>query len=361
MITSDRNSFTEEDVLHFRKYQQRIFFKKADIFLLSKKVKLDNFTFNEKLVIPEIFYDEFKESITKVTPLERSTLHKVFKVETKKSVYVLRINLLNDFCKELNFFTEDWILKQLSRRKLIDLKIYRIDVSREDVPFDYEIMSSAKGMSLYDLSKTRNLKGSLFFELGQLIGKLHQIETKKFGPLNIENIFNNSGEGIYNLWSDYILKNLNEHLDFCLSKKIIKQSIYKTIVRLFETKKIPLVEKPVLLHGDIANHNVFSDGKKITDLIDWEDCLSGDPVYDIAYFGTGAFDHPDWFSVFLSGYKLVNKLPQDFYYRYWIYFLRISIVKAIIRFNLNTNKKKSLPSVSLRIEEAVKNLVYLQD
>lgn len=361
MIMSDHKNFTAKEILQFKEYQQKISFQKADLSLLSRKEKLPNFSFNEKLAIPKIFYNKFSEDVKEVIFLERSTLHKVYRVRTEKSVYILRVNPLGGLYKEFGFLIEEWIFKQLLKKKLTNLKIYRIDISRKDVPFDYEIMSLAKGKSLYDLSKTKNLKGSLFSEFGQLIGKLHQIETKKFGPLNIENIFNNSGEGIYNLWSDYILKNLNEHLDFCLSKKIIKQSIYKIIVRLFEPKKIPLVEKPVLLHGDIANHNVFSDGKKITDLIDWEDCLSGDPVYDIAYFGTGAFDRPAWFSAFLSGYKSMNKLSQDFYYRYWLYFLRIAIVKAIIRFSQNTDKNKSLPSISLRIEEGVKNLVYLQN
>lgn len=358
MIKSDHRSITSRELLRFKKYQQKIFFQKADIFLSGNKFDLLNVNLNEDVAIPKIFA-ELGEGVKETTLLERSTLHKVFKVRTEKSRYALRVNLLNDLYMEFNFYIEDWVLKQLSGRELSNLKVCKIDISRKEVPFDYEIMDWAEGVTLYDLAKKQDLSEDLLFKLGQVIGKLHQIKLRNFGPLNVESIFNNCGEGIYNLWSDYVLKNFNKHLIFCLQKGIIDQSLNKKIVELLDNKRIPNLGNPVLLHGDIANHNVFTDGKNITALIDWEDCLSGDPVYDIAYYGTGTFNHPDWYDTFLSGYKSINVLPDDFYYRYWVYFLRISIAKAIIRFNLNTSKGKYLPSISERIKEGVKNLITL--
>ncbi|PIS42245.1 MAG: hypothetical protein COT24_04240 [Candidatus Kerfeldbacteria bacterium CG08_land_8_20_14_0_20_40_16] len=40
--------------------------------------------------------------------------------------------------------------------------------------------------------------------------------------------------------------------------------------------------KPALVHGDLIMHNILTDGKKLTGIIDWEYVQFGDPFYDLA-------------------------------------------------------------------------------
>ena len=119
------------------------------------------------------------------------------------------------------------------------------------------------------------------------------------------------------------------------------------------------VAQPVLVHGDIANHNTFTENGKLTALIDWEDCLSGDPVFDLAYYGTGCYGHDEWKEWFLDGYIKVNPLGDDFEKRYWAYYLRIALAKSIVRYRFKTATKRSLPDVRNRILFGLSNLSAL--
>ncbi|OGY45175.1 MAG: hypothetical protein A2744_02785 [Candidatus Buchananbacteria bacterium RIFCSPHIGHO2_01_FULL_44_11] len=46
--------------------------------------------------------------------------------------------------------------------------------------------------------------------------------------------------------------------------------------RLFSKK-----EKIILVHGDLITHNLLTDGKNLTGVLDWELALFGDPDYDL--------------------------------------------------------------------------------
>lgn len=355
MIGFDYETFLNQKITKYINFQKETFFRKADLILLKVK-PVESYT-EDKESIYKILKDFLGENISSITLCERSTLHKVYKITAVKKQYILKINLFNRIYSEFNFIVDDWILKQLSKRKIFTLKVYKVDLSRINTPFDYQIMDAAKGVSLYDLSIKRDLDNVLLYKLGILIGKIHNTRTGKFGYFNIKKIFKNKGIGVYNKWSEYLLQNLKPHLKYCLKNKIIDKKLHNEILKIFNIKRVPVVKQPVLLHGDLANHNVFTDGKNITAVIDWEDSISGDPIFDIAYYGTGAFANQNWYLSFLAGYKSINKLPEDFYYRYWIYFLRISIAKAVIRFD--SDKDKYQPMVSDRIKEGVIRLSFL--
>jgi Ser/Thr protein kinase RdoA (MazF antagonist) len=92
-------------------------------------------------------------------------------------------------------------------------------------------------------------------------------------------------------------------------------------------------------------------------LIDWEDCLAGDPVFDIAFWATF---HPERrHDVFLEGYRGVRDLPDDFELRFWLYFLRTALSKTVLRHRFGLQDKPGRPPASLRIHRGLEKVESL--
>ena len=106
----------------------------------------------------------------------------------------------------------------------------------------------------------------------------------------------------------------------------------------------------VLLHGDLGSHNVLTDGDRLLGLIDWEDALAGDPVYDVAFWAT--FHPPARYAAFLAGYREVGSLPDDFPIRFWLYFVRIAVAKAVHRRRFGYTDRPDRPTAAHRIRYA---------
>jgi len=86
-----------------------------------------------------------------------------------------------------------------------------------------------------------------------------------------------------------------------------------------------------------------------------------DPVYDIAYYGTGVYLYDKFIDGFIEGYKSIKSLPEDFYLRYWLYYVRISLAKAVGRCRMKTQNLKSLPPIAKRINFGLNNLLKISN
>lgn len=195
--------------------------------------------------------------------------------------------------------------------------------------------------------------------LGRALAHIHSIKTSGFGPFDSV-VGQNKLKGIYPKWSVYFLKNLKEHLRLLQKAKVIDLQAHKRITKIFDKYKSKIkCFSPRLLHGDVANHNAILSSGKIV-LVDWEDAVSGDPTYDIAYYASGIYTKSKWLKSFLSGYQKISPLPKDFGFRYRIYFLRIALAKALIRYKTYTISKKGLPDVHERIKNALNEISKLK-
>lgn len=351
---------SSSDITQFERFFKKIYFLKTDLavpkkFLKSSKEKQNS----DKEIITGVCLKRFKVKPVKITPYELSSLHRVYKVISDRKIYVFRINALPELFKEFHFFQDIWAMEKLKEKKLPFLKIYLVDVSRKKYTSDFEVLEETKGISLHELWKTNHISPNHIFNFGKLVANIHKIKTSEFGPFHIRSLINNSAQGVYNTWREYFLKNLEQHLSLCYKYKIITSGGVKRIRTLLLTEKYNLLH-PVLLHGDLANHNVFARNGKITALIDWEDSISGDPVYDMAFYITGIYENLNLSSSFIRGYASVSELPPDFDNKFWLYFLRISLCKAIIRHNSKTANSKSLPSIKKRINFALSKIEKLK-
>ncbi|MFC1647230.1 aminoglycoside phosphotransferase family protein [Patescibacteria group bacterium] len=338
---------SEKDLVDFTNYQKTLFFSKIDGgypvgIMDSRKVQHHE-------DIKKIFKEKLAKETTEITELARRTLHYVYRVKTGDGAYIIRINAASMFYKELQFYIELFAMEELEKRNITHLKIYDIDTSRSLVDYDFEIMDVVSGDSVRDLSGKEAVPPALFEKIGVYMAGVHTIQTSGYGPFNIEKILKGQGVGVHEEWGEYLTINVDKHLEYTVMAELLTVAEADAVKDVLAILAGLQVEQPVFLHGSIANRNIFSQNGEVSGVIDWEDGVSGDPVFDLSFFGAGCYGHEEWYVSFMEGYKKVSSLPDDYEKRFWAYYLRVSIAKAITRIRFKTVKDMVLPDVKGRI------------
>ncbi len=89
----------------------------------------------------------------------------------------------------------------------------------------------------------------------------------------------------YKNFPDYLTNNIKLKIarikKFKQTNKILRDLL--SIIEKSETKNFfPGREKITLVHGDLIIHNLLTDGRNLTGVLDWEIALFGDPGYDLS-------------------------------------------------------------------------------
>lgn len=345
-MTISKTKPFDKELAKYSSLQRKIFFSKADInrpnLIPIKNIKLK--------IIKEIFNFYFGNIPDYIKKIPHTTFHLAYKASLKNKIYLIKFNSINRNYKELNIITNYFLNALFKKHKLPYYKTYIADTSRKLTDTDFEIRNYLKGKSLFDLSHSRKNLNRYIKKTGTLLKKLHKIKCGGFGQPNLKILFKiNKLIGIHKSWFKFLSLNLDRQLNICLKHKIINKKQKLDILNIFiNNKNLLKINQSSLLNGDVANHNIIVSGTKCT-FIDWEDCIIGDPVYDLAYYISGIYENENWVNSFLQGYGniLTNKHNLN---RFNIYFLRISIAKAVSRINLSSQKKAGLPDIEKRIQ-----------
>ncbi|MBI4066506.1 aminoglycoside phosphotransferase family protein [Candidatus Gottesmanbacteria bacterium] len=211
-----------------------------------------------------------------------------------------------------------------------------VDDTREAVPFEYMIMTREKGKPIQDLwPLSQDLEERLVIETGRYAALIHTIKPEGFGFFR-NDIAKEKDRlvGQYETLLEHVGAGLEEDLRFLQNSKTITGKQRKTIEGLF-TRRVGLLSftRSVLVHNDIADWNQLTDGKNITGMMDWDECVGGDPIMELAAYSL-FFGQPrmNWF---LRGYEEVRKLGQ-WKEKFELYKLRYLVSKLHLR------KKRSL-------------------
>jgi aminoglycoside phosphotransferase (APT) family kinase protein len=223
-------------------------------------------------------------------------------------------------------------------------QVYKIDISHSLFPFDYEIIDEVKGSPL-NAPDVKSDVTALTAGLGRLVAVMHKNGATGAGMLDVRNILDGGpGKGLVRTWREFIFLNLDSHLEQCVRMGALTAQQSEQIEYIFQNALVSLsLNETVLLHGDLGNSNIYSDGREITAVLDWEDCMAGDPVFDIASWGTFVGNH-EKLTVFLNGYREVRSLPADFEFRYWLYYIRIMLAKTVHRHRFKYDISDRIPA-----------------
>jgi len=298
--------------------------------------------------IPSIF----KESLNlTVIDSKRSTSwgssHVIHFVTTKerKDTLVFRANLGFNNKPEFIMKVEELICKEVEKIGVPTNKVLYVDISRDKYSFDFQIEECLQGSDIENNFKgTKDEYDKMSFDLGKYIALYSQIQFEKFGMFNEFTTNNTILVGTKGDFYSYIITCLDQDLIYLTESSVITQVIKRKILVLFEDYKpiINSLKKGSLVHHDLADHNIFFDGRHtITGIFDWEAAVIGDPVLDLASCPTWGTFYPRE-EILINGYKSITSLPEYFQEKMNIYRLRTMLWKIVyaIRMNILNDARK---------------------
>jgi aminoglycoside phosphotransferase (APT) family kinase protein len=288
--------------------------------------------------------------VQSIEPIKGGTMHQLHRIKTPNKNWILKLPYED---ADFGFELESRAMDQLSQIGLPALKVPAFSAITQAGRSPFLLVEEAPGRTLtsFEDPESQQMPEQLLVDLGRTLAQVHQVPGSRAGLVDCSK---QNWNGLVGDWNTYLSLHLDNHLHTCAYIGAIDARERNKIESLF----IPGLQGPSrLLHGDPGHHNMFSDGERITAIIDWEDALIGDPIFDIAYWGT--FVRDAMRTPFLSGYQTIEKLPFDFEYRYWLYYLRIAVSKTVHRHQSMIQDREGRPPASQRIQKALSNLAKI--
>jgi fructosamine-3-kinase len=291
---------------------------------------------------------------------QQGTFHTLFHVALPASRrVVVRLSSFSPGVRDYSLCAGQWASSQVRAAGLPAVRVLCVDLSRRLVSFDYEILEHAQGQPLSSMDHDEPRMRRMLEALGTVLAGIHQITVDGFGWIDVAPGQGGqpeaTGRGLFDSWPEYLLVNFAAHLQACLEIGAITPRERAWIEAAYDDLAGQLGPiQPALLHGDLSSRNVFADGLGITALLDWEDCLAGDPVYDLAFWAT--FHPAGRHASLLDAYAAARPLPADFEPRFWLYYLRIALSKTVQRHRFGYTDLPGRPPASRRIQQALARL-----
>jgi aminoglycoside phosphotransferase (APT) family kinase protein len=217
-------------------------------------------------------------------------------------------------------------------------RVRHVDLTRSRVPFDLEILDAAPGRRAAAGPEGAGARRAL----GAALATLHGVRGAGWGPLDPARP---APRGLRDSWRDFVLERLEEHVGTCVAAGALLPGEAETLRGAFREAEPLLATAPAAVcHGDLATPNVLVDeAGRVTALLDWEDALVGDPLFDLAGWGTFVGHHERRGAV-LEGYATRARLPADAELRYWLYYVRIILAKTIHRRRFGYARTDRIPA-----------------
>ena len=298
---------------------------------------------------------------TSIQPLSSGTFHLLFRADFgPNTIAYVRTGYTFRQRPAFEFVIELSISELLPSTKVPGAEVLCNDLTRVEFPLDYQLIREAPGHPLNKIENpdTQFIPDAILEDWGRTLARVHQINATGAGLLNPRALEHGRCEGVLSSWNDYLLLNLDKHLDLCVAAGAVPSKVLPSISKTIFDSIPRLGNVPIrLLQGDPGHHNIFAAGEKISAIIDWEDALAGDPIFDVAYWGTFVRDYMR--EPFLRGYREISPLSPDFEFRYWLYYLRVAISKTAHRHLFAYKDRPGRPPPSERISKALSYLTTL--
>jgi len=222
----------------------------------------------------------------------------------------------------------------------------------------YQVIEKLDGNTVqFCLKEHPEKEDKLVYEMGKTMAKLHQIKVNGFGPFNNDEAKKGNLVGTHSTLNDSINAGLDENLDRLVKYNILSQEVADKMRKLFENNPLLNSDVSVLVHNDFADWNLLTDGNTITGVIDWDECVGGNPIQEIACWST--FFDPERIKAFLEGYFSKTPKYDNFDEMFQLFRLRYTISKMALRIKRYTYEQTTF--LKNMIEKGEKHLEELSE
>lgn len=197
--------------------------------------------------------------------------------------------------------------------------------------FAFHVLEKLPGTAIKKWLEARpEDEATLLPQIGRTMAQLHQIKVKGFGPFDNARAKDGELVGLHKTFANSVRAGLPFNLDVLTKEGVLTEEQTAAITKLFADSN-PLLElsQAVMVHNDFADWNLLTDGKEITGVLDWDECVASDAISDIACWST--FFDPKRLAGFLDGYWQVAEKPADFQERFELLRLRYVLSKMTLR------------------------------
>ena len=236
------------------------------------------------------------------------------------------------------------------------------EVAQGDAARGVHLVEHARGVSLTAIDGDEAPMQVALGWVARFLADLHRVRGTGFGPISLAAFRNSEATGrsgfagVHGHWDDYVWVRLEEHLRSCEACGAITTREAADIAARFAAARPALrsAQDCALLHGDPGSHNFLIDESGIRAVIDWEDALLGDPLFDLASLCTF---HPERrHAAIWSAYGASLEPGGEAWTRFWLYFLRIALAKTVHRHRFAYADRPGRPPASRRIQLALQRL-----
>lgn len=141
------------------------------------------------------------------------------------------------------------------------------------------IMEKVSGKSLDQVELSPEIEERIYKEVGEILKKVHQIKIDGFGFLTIQgDQLTGRNKTAKESWGERTLKDL----EYLSEHNLVTKLEYKAILSIYNEILKAEVNQSVFIYNDLHKAHIFTDGEKITGVIDLGNSFAGDPRYDIA-------------------------------------------------------------------------------
>lgn len=224
---------------------------------------------------------------------------------------------------------------------------YLVDDTQKHVPHDFMLLSVIPGVNMKAAGPFNpELEWKLVHDTGYVIGLLHGIKTERYGFFDNQ-IAKTTQRlvGIHQTWYDHLFAAFENNLQYLRDAQVLDAIQVRTVEQLFSKYDDYITcDHPTLIQNDLADWNTLIDGERITGIVDWDECYSGDPVAEFAAWSV--FYPVSRMEALLRGYQEVRPLPDGFDDKFHLYRLRYIVSKLVGRKKkLKTTKSSFIESL----------------
>lgn len=253
------------------------------------------------------------------------------------------------------FFVEREAMNLASGVGVPTPKTILVEDSRTVAPFDYMVMEKVEGDVMRPVvEQNPSLHPKLLKEIGSYLGKLHQIRPEGYGFFDNKKARNGVLSGIHQTNEEHFLSALDLDEAFHQSNQgSVKTDLFHRAIQILRANsKVSHCANPTLVHNDIADWNTVVNGDTVTGILDWDECFSGDPVFEFATLSL--FYTDDQMEMIKQGYVETGKLPNDYDSKFPLYVMRYIVNKSKIAITKIKYTEKT--SMHHWLENALKKL-----
>lgn len=315
--------------------RNNIFYWKCDCDLAPEKKKslffADKYDNGERAKLAHAIAERFLGcAADKCEALKADGNHFTYLIRGRGQAFFLRAD--DGLSDDDYMLAESAVMNLLHAKNLPVPRVFATDVSLKDFPCRYQVMEFMDLPCLNNFYKNNELDShKIARESGKFLAALHNNKFGGFGFIDTRALAKDGSlRGLDASLRAYFNKCLQDHLAYLRDQSLLTASSVKNIESLF-AKHEPLlnISRGSLLHRDFAYWNLLGTRDTIGAVIDWDDCVIGDPADDFGILN--CFLEEEQMNAALLEYFRPAPCDEGFQCRIWLHTLRNMLWKAMIR------------------------------